>query len=98
MFTKILSSRIPNPKQTISLTDTISFNVDTLQYFNNVGEYFSKQLAMLQEIGLAMRNRLIDQRCELHRQLLNMKNLNTQILTLKNQIQQSRLIMWWSGN
>lgn len=83
LFTKILSSRIPNPKQTISLTDTISFNVDTLQYFNNVGEYFSKQLAMLQEIGLAMRNRLIDQRCELHRQLLNMKNLNTQILTLK---------------
>lgn len=85
-----MSDPFPIAPQSISVKSKISFDLDTLLYFNEVGEHLSKQLTALHQSGLTMRNRLIDQRCELHRQVLNLQQLRTKTSELKEETQNTR--------
>lgn len=78
-----LSLDIPRPRNGVSLKDLINFDVRTLTYSHEVGNYFSVELAKLHQIGFGIHSRLIDQRCELHRQILSVKKLHSQTKALQ---------------
>lgn len=80
-----LSFNIPRPRNGLSLKDPIGFNISTLTYSYELGVYFSEELSKLHQIGLAIHNRLIDQRCELHRQISSVRKFQERNETLVQQ-------------